>query len=148
MESPIFSMPWDQLREYWKEIAEVAAITVVSEFEHRRAIYMQHSPIFRFPYIVTVEFIALRPERSGVAVYSRSRYGRYDFAATESASNVGYSNYKRWRTRQYQVTRNGIRAEQNLPNWNPYSPQCVKSRSQIGHLQHLDTPWGLGLRRG
>jgi hypothetical protein len=52
MESPIFSIPWDQLREYWKEIAEVAAITVVSEFEHRRAVYMQHSPIFRFPYIV------------------------------------------------------------------------------------------------
>ena len=41
MESPIFSMPWDQLREYWKEIAEVAAITVVSEFEHRRAVYIQ-----------------------------------------------------------------------------------------------------------
>jgi hypothetical protein len=28
MESPIFPMPWDQLREYWKEIAEIAAITV------------------------------------------------------------------------------------------------------------------------
>ena len=79
MESPIFPMPWDQLREYWKEIAEVAAITVVSEFEHRRAVYIQHSPIFRFPDIVTVEFVALGPERSSVAVYSRSRYGGYDF---------------------------------------------------------------------
>ena len=81
MESPIFPMPWDQLREYWKEIAEVAAITVASEFEHRRAVYIQHSPIFRFPDIVTVEFVALGPERSSVAVYSRSRYGGYDFAA-------------------------------------------------------------------
>ncbi|MBV8457121.1 MAG: DUF1499 domain-containing protein [Acetobacteraceae bacterium] len=80
MESPIFPMPWDQLREYWKEIAEVAAITVVSEFEHRRAVYIQHSPIFRFPDIVTVEFVALGPERSSVAVYSRSRYRGYDFA--------------------------------------------------------------------
>ncbi len=79
VESPIFPMPWDQLREYWKEIAEIAAIPLVSEFEHRRAVYIQHSAIFRFPDIVTVEFVALGPERSGVAVYSRSRYGRYDF---------------------------------------------------------------------
>jgi uncharacterized protein (DUF1499 family) len=81
IESPIFTMPWDQLREYWKEIAEISAIPVVSEFEHRRAVYIQHSPIFRFPDIVTVEFVALGPERSSLAVYSRSRYGGYDFAA-------------------------------------------------------------------
>ena len=87
MESPIFPMPWDQLREYWKEIAEIAGITVVSEFEHRRAVYIQHSPIFRFPDIVTVEFVALGPERSSVAVYSRSRYGGYDFAANRKRVN-------------------------------------------------------------
>ena len=81
MESPIFPMPWDQLREYWKEmIVETAAILVVSEFEHRRAVYIQRSPIFGFSDIVTVEFVALGPERSSVAVYSRSRYGGYDFA--------------------------------------------------------------------
>jgi uncharacterized protein (DUF1499 family) len=79
--SPVFEMPWDQLREYWKEmIAENPAILVVSDFEHRRAAYIQHSRIFRFPDIITVEFVALAPERSSVAVYSRSRYGRYDFA--------------------------------------------------------------------
>ena len=78
--SPEFDMPWDQLREYWKEmIAENPAILVVSEFEHRRAVYIQRSPIFRFPDIITVEFVALASERSSVAVYSRSRYGRYDF---------------------------------------------------------------------
>ena len=78
--SPVFDMPWDQLREYWKEmIAENPAILVVSEFENRRAVYIQHSPILHFPDIITVEFVALAPERSSVAVYSRSRYGRYDF---------------------------------------------------------------------
>jgi hypothetical protein len=81
MPSPIFDMPWDQLREYWKEmIAETPAIQVVSEFEHRRAVYIQRSPIFGFPDIVTVEFVALGPELSSLAVYSRSRYGGYDFA--------------------------------------------------------------------
>ena len=59
-----FDMPWDQLHEYWKEmIAETPAILVVSEFEHRRAVYIPRSPIFGFPDIVTVEFVALGPER-------------------------------------------------------------------------------------
>ena len=66
--SPIFDMPRDQLREYWKEmIVETAAILVVSEFEHRRAVYIPRSPIFGFPDIVTVEFVTLGPERSSVA---------------------------------------------------------------------------------
>ena len=68
------------MREYWKEtIVETAAILVVSEFEHRRAVYIPRSPIFGFPDIVTVEFVTLGPERSSVAVDSRSRYGGYDF---------------------------------------------------------------------
>ena len=76
-----FDMAWDQLREYWKEmIVETAAILVISEFDHRCAVYIPRSPIFGFPDIVTVEFVALGPECSSVAVYSRSRYGGYDFA--------------------------------------------------------------------
>ena len=93
-------MPWDQLHEYWKEtIVETAAILVVSEFEHRRAVYIPRSPIFGFPDIVTVEFVTLRPERSSVAVYS-SRYGGYDFAKTASASNDGYSYSRRLHTHE------------------------------------------------
>ena len=52
---------------------------VISGFEHRRAVYIQRSPIFGFPDIVMVEFVTLGPERSSVAVDSRSRYGGYDF---------------------------------------------------------------------
>ena len=63
-------------------IVETAAILVVSEFEQRRAVYIQRSPIFGFPDIVTIEFVGLGPERSSVAVYSRSGYGGYDFAKT------------------------------------------------------------------
>jgi hypothetical protein len=41
MASPIFDMPWDQLREYRKEmIAGTPAILEVSEFEQRRAVYI------------------------------------------------------------------------------------------------------------
>ena len=45
----------------------------------RRLVYIQHSPAFGFPDIITVEFVALGPDRSGIALYSRSRYGRNDF---------------------------------------------------------------------
>ena len=42
---PSLIFDWDQLREYWKEmIVETAAILVVSEFEHRRAVYIPRSP--------------------------------------------------------------------------------------------------------
>src|SRR6516164_8341367 len=38
---------------------------------------------------------------------------------TESASTVAYSNYKRWRTRQYQATDDGIRGEPGFAQLEP-----------------------------
>jgi uncharacterized protein (DUF1499 family) len=42
--------------------------------------YIQYSSLFRIPDIVTVELKPLGPRRSSIALYSRSRYGEYDFA--------------------------------------------------------------------
>jgi hypothetical protein len=110
MASPIFDMPWDQLREYRKEmIAGTPAILEVSEFEQRRAVYIQRSPIFGFPDIVTVEFVALGPELSSLAVYSRSCYGGYDSQRTVSVSSDGSSCCRRLHTRRYRAKRDGIR---------------------------------------
>ena len=81
-------------------IVETAAILVVSEFEQRRAVYIQRSPIFGFPDIVTVEFVALGPERSSVAVYSRSRYGGYDFAKSRRRVDDLHSYYRRLHTHE------------------------------------------------
>lgn len=80
--SPVFEMPWDRLREYWIEIIadDRRMVRVAADFEVRRFVYIEHSPVFRFPDIVTVEFVRLGPNRSSIAVYSRSRYGEYDFA--------------------------------------------------------------------
>jgi uncharacterized protein (DUF1499 family) len=55
-------------------------VRVLAEPESRRYIYIQHSPVFRFPDIITVEFVPLGPDHSSLALYSRSRYGEYDFA--------------------------------------------------------------------
>jgi uncharacterized protein (DUF1499 family) len=55
-------------------------VRVLGEPESRRYTYIQHSPVFRFPDIITVEFVPLGPDHSSLALYSRSRYGEYDFA--------------------------------------------------------------------
>ena len=79
--SPVFPMPWERLREYWTEVisGQRRVEMIAADPDNRRLVYIQHSPTFRFPDIITVEFVPLGPNRSSIAVYSRSRYGHYDF---------------------------------------------------------------------
>ena len=79
--SPVFPMPWERLHEYWTEVitGEKRVETIATDPDMRRFVYIQHSPTFRFPDIITVEFVQLGPNRSSIAIYSRSRYGDYDF---------------------------------------------------------------------
>ncbi len=79
MTTPIFALPWRRLRDEWTSMIAAEPRVVRVESQGRRLVYIQHSPAFRFPDIVTVEFVALGPDRSGIALYSRSRYGRNDF---------------------------------------------------------------------
>jgi uncharacterized protein (DUF1499 family) len=79
--SPAFPLPWERLHEYWTEVisGEKRIETIVADPDDRRFVYIQHSATFRFPDIITVEFVQLGPNRSSIAIYSRSRYGHYDF---------------------------------------------------------------------
>lgn len=79
--SPVFDLPWGRLREYWIEVItdEPRILSVATDADGRRFIYVQHSPILRFPDIITVELVSLGLNRSSIAIYSRSRYGVYDF---------------------------------------------------------------------
>jgi hypothetical protein len=79
--SPVFPLPWERLHEYWTEVVsgEKLVETIAADPDGRRFVYIQHSPTFRFPDIITVEFVPLGPHRSSIAIYSRSRYGHYDF---------------------------------------------------------------------
>jgi hypothetical protein len=80
--SPVFDLPWDRLHDYWVEMisGEPRVVRTLADLGPGRYVYIQHSPVFRFPDIVTVELIPLGPTHSSIAVYSRSRYGEYDFA--------------------------------------------------------------------
>jgi hypothetical protein len=79
--SPVFDLPWDRLRDYWMEMisGETRVVRAAIDLGPRQYVYIQHSPIFRFPDIVTVELVPLGSTRSSIALYSRSRYGEYDF---------------------------------------------------------------------
>ena len=79
--SAVFPMPWERLREYWTEVisGQKRVEKIVADPDERRFVYIQQSPIFRFPDIVTIEFVQLGPNRSSIAIYSRSRYGDHDF---------------------------------------------------------------------
>jgi hypothetical protein len=81
MVSPIFDMPWERLYDYWTEVisGEKRILSIPTQANARQFVYIQHSPVFRFPDIITVEFVPLGPERSSIAIFSRSRYGKLDF---------------------------------------------------------------------
>jgi uncharacterized protein (DUF1499 family) len=81
MVSPIFEMSWADLRHAWRRIiaAEPRTILVAEDLQRRRSVYVAHTAVLGFPDIVTIEFVALGPDRSSIALYSRSRYGRSDF---------------------------------------------------------------------
>src|SRR5215831_6552444 len=79
--SPVFNIPADRLEQYWNEIVDLESrlTPVETEPRHHGFVYIQRSAVFRFPDVITVELIALAPDRSSLAIYSRSRYGRSDF---------------------------------------------------------------------
>jgi uncharacterized protein (DUF1499 family) len=79
--SPVFSVTPAQLAEAVRRlIAEQPNVFFVDAGpEARRFTLIQHTPLLRFPDIVTVEYVALGPDRSSLAIYSRARYGKGDF---------------------------------------------------------------------
>ncbi len=79
--SPVFEVPVERLAARWREvIAAQPRLEVLAEGPNGLHFdYVQRSARFRFPDIVTVRLIALSPERSTLAVYSRALYGGKDF---------------------------------------------------------------------
>jgi uncharacterized protein (DUF1499 family) len=83
--SPVFGMTPAQLAEAMRHlIAEQPSVFLVDAGpEARRFTLIQHTPLLRFPDIVTVEYVVLGPDRSSLAIYSRARYGRGDLGTNQ-----------------------------------------------------------------
>ena len=80
-DSPLFDVPVERLRARWREVvAGQPSVESLAEDQDGLGFdYVQRSPRFRFPDLITVRFIAAAPERSTLAIYSRSIYGESDF---------------------------------------------------------------------
>ncbi len=63
-------------------ILKSEAVTKMAESEDTLDV-VARTPIIRWPDWVTVRFIPLGEDRSTLAIYSRSVYGRSDFGANE-----------------------------------------------------------------
>jgi uncharacterized protein (DUF1499 family) len=92
--SPTFAVDADRL--YWRVVRVVTnapRVKIVADDPKRqRVVLIQRSALFGFPDIVIAEIVPLGPDRSSLALYSRARYGRYDFG-------VNRARVERWLAR-------------------------------------------------
>jgi uncharacterized protein (DUF1499 family) len=80
-QSPEFSWPAAELARRFRAVAAAEPrVTLLAEAaDGLQFDLVQRSALFRFPDTISVEVIPLGENRSTLAVYSRSRYGRSDF---------------------------------------------------------------------
>ena len=85
-ESPAFNEDVNALQRRWRAmVADEPNVDVLAEeLDGQQITYVQRSARLRFPDIITVRFIALAPNRSTLAVYSRAVYGRKDFGVNRA----------------------------------------------------------------
>jgi uncharacterized protein (DUF1499 family) len=78
--SPLFAMTLERLAGATRRMltSEPNAVMLEASPERGRFTLIQHTPLLRFPDIVTIELVSVAPGRSSLAIYSRSRYGRGD----------------------------------------------------------------------
>lgn len=79
-ERPLFDVPAPALAQAWAAVAAAEPrVTLVAEDKVAlQSDYVQRSALWRFPDVITARFIALSPETSTVAVFSRAIYGYCD----------------------------------------------------------------------
>ena len=99
--SPVFALPVERLSQLWSEMIarEPHVVPVLNETAQHRLVVIQHTPLLRFPDIITIEFVALATDRSSVAVYSRARYGKGDFGTNRRRVLAWLSQVEPWAVR-------------------------------------------------
>lgn len=79
--SPVFDLPFLDLVDAWERI--ISRQKRLTTLDVNRKLYQfnyeQRTRLFRFPDRITVQFMALSQNESTLAIYSRSKYGYFDF---------------------------------------------------------------------
>jgi uncharacterized protein (DUF1499 family) len=83
--SPVYNLSAEDLFNAWNQLVATqpymnitGTIPAKAQYE-----YVQKSLLFGFPDYITVQFIATSDTTSTLAIYSRSRYGFYDFGVNK-----------------------------------------------------------------
>jgi Protein of unknown function (DUF1499) len=77
--SPIYGVPATELKASWQRmIANQTDITARTSRDGDQLDFVQRTPRMRYPDLITVRFFDLGPQKSTLAIYSRSVYGHSD----------------------------------------------------------------------
>lgn len=81
LESPVYPVAVEKLRDALVAIASREPRTHLLHLDREamQAEFEQSSKLFRFPDTITVAFEPVDAERATLAIYSRARFGYYDF---------------------------------------------------------------------
>jgi len=86
LRSPVYGLPVEALEAAFLAVAEKQARTTLMQLDESslQAEFQQKSALFGFVDVVVVEFVAMGPQDSSLAVYSRSSSGYYDFGVNRA----------------------------------------------------------------
>ena len=84
-ESPVFPVAATSLRNQWFEMIGNQPRTdwIATDEEIQQYDFLQRTALMRYPDTITVRFIPLEEDRSTLAIFSRSHYGRSDFGVNQ-----------------------------------------------------------------
>lgn len=84
--SPVFDASVDRLQAVMAEIERNDAnfSKVNSDDGDRRQKYIMRSPFWRFPNLISIEYVPLENEQSTIAIYAQAQLGQSDLGANKA----------------------------------------------------------------
>lgn len=100
--SPVWDVPVTKLQSAWDQmIQRQPRITVVAaDKEHFQFTYIQRTRWFKFPDTINVKLIGLG-NTSTIAIYSASKYGKYDFDVNKCRVNSWLKQLEAFLTKSF-----------------------------------------------
>jgi len=83
---PVYDLAPDELERVWLDaLADAPRLSRrAAEPERRRHLFVQRTPVFRFPDVIQLEILDVPPDGSTICLYSRSLYGYSDLGANRA----------------------------------------------------------------
>ena len=98
--SPIYSCDPISLQKHWNKVVsnQRGVGDIVNDKKNYRFRCVQYSKVFNFPDIVDVAFYNFETGLSTIAIFSRSKYGYYDFNVNKNRINLWLENLNEYVT--------------------------------------------------